>query len=127
MKKFLFLAMLALGGLLLNVTDAAAQQIKNGTACTYAVDVFIAPIGTCSYVGAFYTITAGPGVLTPVPLPPGFYVIGYRGYDVTTSPSCGAFKVGQSCFGLPSTYSFSCTCSGTATFFPTTLGDLRIN
>lgn len=119
--------MLALGALLINTNIAEAQQIKNGTTCTYQVDVFIAPVGGCSYIGSFYTITAGPGVLTPVPLPPGFYVIGYRGYEMTAGGLCGAFKVGQACFGMPTTYSFSCGCSATATFYPTTLGDMKIN
>ena len=126
MKKFLLIPLLALAAIFMTVNEADAQVIKNGTTCTYAVDVFIAPFGSCTPVGGFFTVTATPGVATPVPLPPGFYVVGYRGYEVAPGPVCGAFKVGRACFGLPNTYSFSCTCTATANFFPATLGDMKI-
>ena len=120
MKKFILIPLMALAAIFMSV-DVQAQQIKNGTNCPYQIDAVIAPAGTCTPVPGFITVTANPGVITTIPVPPGFDVIGYRGYEVTPFGTlCPAFKVGEACLGLPATYTFSCVCGGTADYFPGT-------
>jgi len=126
MKNLLFIPVLMLAVLFMGVQDVSAQAtIKNGTTCTYAVDVFTGSGGSCA-VATFFTVICPPMVATNVPLPLGSYVVAYRGYEVAPGPVCGAFKVGRLCAGVPNTYSYSCTCTATATFYPTTLGDMKI-
>lgn len=127
MKKLLLIPVLALLCLFAMPTETQAQEIKNTTTCAYSIQYWTAPPPGCFGVAGPFTAFSPASTTIGVLVPFGHQVVGYRAVEVIPGPVCDAFKVGRACFGLPTTYSFSCSCTATATFFPLTPGDLLIN